>query len=385
MNSDFHYYATFCASMIAGYSKEEAARIAYSANFVDCCTVTILKKCGAPKSAATTQSNLELADFTTDLLGLQEITRIWASFHFLPGDLYAPVDRGCRNYKNKFRLICKPNGALVTDTVNLAKNSSLEAVGIAMHVLADTWAHQNFAGTPSLVINNTEAHVYEMVDGKAYQLSFSHNPGRQDDIEKRKYVNSLSSGSEKSIMNLGHGRMGHLPDISFIKYKYIPAWGKYAEIIKDNPSDYLHAFGQMVYALKYLKGINKEFKLNEYDPLEKYKDRVTSIINKRQLSAERDWNAFANELAGCEVEAFNEKKYIEEYLNHETSSEAPFNQFIYHVLKQKSMVTNRIYKSKNKLAGYSIEYNGINFKGLKDYWKFFQHEVIRVKQNERSK
>ena len=46
------------------------------------------------------------------------------------------------------------------DTVELAKGRSLQAVGIAMHVLADTWAHQNFAGTPSLVINNTNFHFF---------------------------------------------------------------------------------------------------------------------------------------------------------------------------------------------------------------------------------
>ena len=314
MNADFHYYATYCASLIAGYSNEEAEKIAYSANFVDCCTMTMLKKCGAPTSAATTQSQLELADFTTDILGLHEITRIWASFHFLPGDLYAPCKKGWRNYKNKYRLICKPNGELLKDTVMLAKGGSLEAIGVAMHILADTWAHQNFAGTPSLVINNTDSHVYEVLDGKDYQITFSHNPGRKDDIEGRKYTNSLYSGKETSIMNLGHGRMGHLPDLSFIKYKYLPAWGSWNELVKDNPSDYFKAFAQMVYALKFYRGINSEFKLNEYDSLDKYSERVMDIINKRQLSAMEDWKAFATELAGKSVNEFNAKKYVDEYL-----------------------------------------------------------------------
>lgn len=383
MNADFHYYATYCASLIAGFSNEEAERIAYSANFVDCCTVTILKKCGAPVSAATTQSQLELADFNTDLLGLQEITRIWASFHFLPGDLYAPCKRGWKNYKNKFRLICKPNSELLKDTIKLASSGSLEAIGIAVHILADTWAHQNFAGTPSLVINNVESHVYEVLDGVDYRLSFSHNPARKDNIEERRYTNSLYAGDEHSIMNLGHGRMGHLPDISFIKYKYLPAWGNWYELVKDNPSDYLHAFGQMVYALKCFKN-NNEFKLNEYDSLNSYKDRIVSIINKRQLSAEEDWKAFANELAGKEVNVFDVKKYIDGYLLSSNKDETEFNSFILHALKQKSMVTNRIYKSKNKLAGYSIEYNGMGFKGLKDYWKLFEHE-LKVNKDEQVK
>ena len=44
MQEDFHYYATYCAAYIAGYSHEESLEIAYSAQFVDCCTVTLLKK-----------------------------------------------------------------------------------------------------------------------------------------------------------------------------------------------------------------------------------------------------------------------------------------------------------------------------------------------------
>ena len=55
MQEDFHYYATYCAAYIAGYSHEESFEIAYSAQFVDCCSATLLKKNHAPLSAATTQ------------------------------------------------------------------------------------------------------------------------------------------------------------------------------------------------------------------------------------------------------------------------------------------------------------------------------------------
>ena len=381
MNADFHYYATYCASIIAGYSHREAERIAYSANFVDTCTTTILQKSGAPLSAATTQSQLELANFGDDLLSLQEITRIWASFHFLPGDLYAPIKYGGRNYRNKYRLICRPNGALVVDTVNLAKGSSLEAIGIAMHILADTWAHQNFAGTPSLVINNTDNHFFEVIDEKEYQISFHHNPGRGDSIEDRRYVNSIYQQNEKSIMNLGHGRAGHLPDLAFIKYRYMPAWGKYKQITKDNPSDFYHAFSQMVYALRYLKGSIAEFKLNEYDSLDKYKNKIKAIIKTRKLDLTDEWKAFAKELSGHELKKFDVKVYPDEYLASQNKNQTPFGSFIYHALKQKSMITNRIYKSKNKLAGYSVKYNGKGLAGLKDYWDLINHE-IRGKKDE---
>ena len=167
MQADFHYYATYCAAYIAGYSHEEALALCYSDQFVDCCTKTFLKSVSATVHAATSQSQAELVDTRADAVGLQDITRIWSSFHFLPKDLFAEVRWVTKTYKNKYRLICGPNGDLVKDTVDLAKGKSIQAAGIAMHVLADTWAHQNFAGTPSLVINNTTNDFYEiMPDGE---------------------------------------------------------------------------------------------------------------------------------------------------------------------------------------------------------------------------
>ncbi len=163
MQSDFHYYATYCAAVLAGYFHEEALEICYSANFVDLCTATFLQSIHAPIVAATTQLNMEMADTTTNLTGRQGITRIWSSFHFLPKDLYADPQKGSRRYKEKYRLICGPNGDLIVDTVNLAKGKSLQHIGIAMHVLADTWAHRGFAGTPSLVINNMSGDVVELI------------------------------------------------------------------------------------------------------------------------------------------------------------------------------------------------------------------------------
>ena len=77
MQIDFHYYATYCAAYLAGYSHEDSQAIAYSAQFVDCCSDTLFKKVQAPRAAATTQLQSELMDARTDLIGLQNITRIW--------------------------------------------------------------------------------------------------------------------------------------------------------------------------------------------------------------------------------------------------------------------------------------------------------------------
>ena len=380
MQKDFHYYATCCAALLAGYSFEESADIAYSAQLVDLCSRTLLSKLKAPLSAATTQLQLELMDARTDLLGLQDITRIWASFHFLPGDLYAEPEKAGRMYRAKYRMICQPNGELLKETVRLAKNGSLQAVGIAMHVLADTWAHRNFAGTPSLVINNTNTYFYELFPSdtgyREKLIEFRHSPGAADDLEKSIYNNSIYQGSESSIMNLGHGRAGHLPDYSFVRYKYLPAWGNYEEIIKDNPHDYYLAFCQMVYAMQYLRGQIPEFETGRYatQTVVPWEEEIRKILEKRQPDACADWKALAGTLSGEELEDFDLDKYQAEYmaLPKNEQNNSFLGRFILAALAQKSMVTNKIFKSGNLLAGFSVDYAEKGFRGIRDFIKLIE-------------
>ena len=261
-------------------------------------------------------------------------------------------------------------------TINLAKNKDLESVGIAMHIMADTWAHAYFAGTPSQVINNTDFEFYEVVDSGSdkaceYHINFHHNPVAKDDPEKHLYTNSVNNGSENSIMALGHGRAGHLPDYSFIHYKYQPAWGNYDIVDKNNPSDYLHAFCQMIYAMKYLRGEVGTFEKEKYDfeAISDWAGKIKSILYKRQLNSSAEWKAFGEELSGCEVVPFDINKYQVEYRN--ASSDAKdstsFGKFIVAAMRQKSMVTNAIFESGNILAGFSVNYWEKGFKGIKDF------------------
>lgn len=387
MQLDFHYYATYCAAYLAGYSHEESLAIGYSSQFVDCCSKALLKTLGAPASAATTQMQAELMNERGDIIALQNITRIWASFHFLPYDLHAKLPHHPRIYMNKYRLICKPNGELLKNTMILARGANLQAAGIAMHILADTWAHSYFAGTPSNVINNTNSYFYELTDkdGETEErhIRFRHNPTVPDDVEKSQYTNSLHQENENSIMNLGHGRAGHLPDYSFIRYKYLPAWGEYEELIKDNPHDYYHAFCQMIYALKYLRGELNEFETGQYDfaAVKPYEEELWAIIRKRQPIASEDWKAFGEKLSGEEIEPFDIAKYQAQYIEAEKDEKYDtfLGRFFLAAMAQKSMVTNKIFMSGNPLAGLSVDYKLAGFAGIKDFWKLAEFAGGRKK------
>ena len=463
MQLDFHYYATYCAAFLAGYTHEESLEICYSAQMVDCCSRSFLSRIKGPRAAATTQEKLELVDAKADILSLQEMTRIWASFHFLPRDLYAETGKWtAKSYRNKYRLICGPNGELVSDTVELAKNDgSLQAVGIAMHILADTWAHQFFAGTPSLVINNTNSVFFELIPeeisqetpertseetlertseetpGKASEetpeeapgkvsektpeetqkkisnpmtehiiffneegtathihlpdgrhcsllpIKFNHNPGQEDDPEHQNYINTFYQVRENSPMNLGHGRAGHLPDYSYARYRYMPAWGNYAEVVKDNPSDYYHAFCQMIHAMKYLRGSCDTFERKKYDTeaVAPWESGIRQILEKRQTDAAADWKAFARELSGREIGDFDPDAYTQQYTDapEDIRDETFLGKFILAAMAQKSMVTNKIFKSGNMLAGFSIDFRQKGFKGIRDFMKLVEKADRRKK------
>lgn len=380
MQGDFHYYATFCAAYLAGYTPAESLEICYSTQLTDLLSRALLVKLHAPLAAATTQLQLELMDARTDPVGLQNITRIWASFHFLPYDLYADPVKGGRLYKSKYQLICKPNGELVTDTVDLARGRSLQAVGLAMHVLADTWAHQNFAGTPSLAINAVNRHFYEFVgpaeSPRRRKVEFRHSTSAPDDLEQGIFSKSLYQPSENSIMNLGHGRAGHLPDYSFARYAYLPAWADYDEVVKDNPSDYYRAFCQMVYAMRCLRS-GEPFELRRYatDVVEPWRADIWQILTTRQLDASKDWLHLGERMTGTAIPAFDLERYQQEYLDapKDSKDDTFLGRFILAALAQKSMVTNRIHRSGSLLAGFSIDYNDHGLKGMRDYFHLARH------------
>ena len=172
-------------------------------------------------------------------------------------------------------------------------------------------------------------------------------------------------------MNLGHGRAGHLPDYSFMRYQFMPSWGNYEVIVKDNPADYYQAFCQMVYAMKYLRGNYAIFQKDTYDEetVLPWKDEIMSILKKQQLTANKDWKSFGEKLSGQTIEDFDVAKYEKEYISADRNekNDTFLGKFILAALSQKSMVTNKIFKSRNLLAGYSVDFSKYGFKGIRDF------------------
>jgi hypothetical protein len=196
---------------------------------------------------------------------LEKIRGIWVPFHFLPGNFkfkdntltseYAYTgekhvettlrgydykegkDKGDRDKKD-FCMMCLHDGPLVSKMLNDTENfiggdsedlEKLILIGIRMHVLADTWAHEYFAGTPNYWVNDVSK--VEKENGKHYGL-----------IGPTCY----------SMVYLGHAGAGHLPDYGYLSYKYTAKWSK-EPIEIDNQSRFFEAFCQMTNAMSVFK------------------------------------------------------------------------------------------------------------------------------------
>ena len=126
-------------------------------------------------------------------------------------------------------------------------------LGARAHVIADTWAHQDFSGI------SHEMNTYYDVNGSGW--------GRQSidyqDVGnewKNVVLSSMSHDNFKAVPSgtsyLGHGWMGHFPDYSFVKFRYRPAWREASAepIVRNNPEQYRHAWLELASLFARVKG-----------------------------------------------------------------------------------------------------------------------------------
>lgn len=343
MNLDFHYYGTYSAAILAGYTHKEAQEIAYYAQFVDECSESLLKErqeINWDPLCVTVNSDKELnwqfvnpAKYTRE--ELIKIGGLWSAFHFLPGRTDIPYNREDLRGE-EHRRICLPNSPLVAKMVEHTKrDGSIPAIGMAMHVLADTWAHSYFVGMPTKYVNDIEGDVYEVTDQELKIITLRTKLG-EDRLEDNVYAQMPENLlRERGICYLGHARVGHLPDYSFIKYMYKPVWKNGEEVIKDNPTEYMNAFCQMIRAMQYIRGDVDTFNVGEYAKLGNATEiAVNKILTTRKLNTEDEWKTFICDWLPMEagqaqsIEEFDKYKCVREYEAAEDKNNTSLNQFL---------------------------------------------------------
>jgi hypothetical protein len=238
MQIDFHHAVTYVLARLAGFEHSEAQTIAYAAQHVDDATKDgcILFDIGAM------YLHIESAHKTLDPENLSNKSNklIWLPFHFLPGN-------GCqeagREVGGSFieKIVCRPGNLshVASDMVENALNAShkpsaLHRLGVTMHVLADTWAHQGFAGV-----------LHDINDVKKPK-----EDGGSGSLEKvLAEIGDLTDFAAETVApRVGHGRAGTLPDMPYLSWEYTNGHGQ--RIVRNNTEIFCEAAKEMCKVLQ---------------------------------------------------------------------------------------------------------------------------------------
>ena len=238
MQIDFHHAVTYTTARIAGFNHKDSAIIAYAAQYVDDATSSGIVCFDNNAMYARISSSYKTID-PKSLLS-PDSRMVWMPFHFLPGN-----NRECaeKDIKGKFikKIICLPDSQLASDLLQATRDSKnkpygLHRLGIAMHVYADTWAHQGFAGVNHRV--NEVDEIEETGNSGAFTTPLQ---------------NMLTDILHNTIPPLGHGRAREFPDMPFLSWQYKNGLGKLIQ--RDNTKLFCDAANAMCKAMQHYRSV----------------------------------------------------------------------------------------------------------------------------------
>jgi len=211
MQIDFHHAVTYVLARLADFTHEDAAIIAYSAQYVDDAQNRGTIEFTTGKTFDHIASSHSVYDVKNDLRSSEDY-QVWVPFHFLPGNNGDEADTG-QDLPVDQRLLCQPDSPLATDMCRAAFETNLYRLGITTHVYADTWAHQRFSGVRN--------HINE-----------AHDETHEAVIER---IEAFAA----DIAGLGHGAVSGHPDQPFRVWSYRNCNGN--EVTRSNPDIYIQA------------------------------------------------------------------------------------------------------------------------------------------------
>lgn len=143
MDIEYHYYITYIIALRAGFSKEEAYKIAYSSQYTD----DNNEQYEINSSETDTYSNY--ISQTMDITKPKEmLLRIYPIFHFLPGTKDEIVNNSLPRRDGKLHLLNTIPGNMNAQRLiqSALESQNPYRIGITTHMYADTYSHQNFVG-----------------------------------------------------------------------------------------------------------------------------------------------------------------------------------------------------------------------------------------------
>ncbi|QOI95895.1 DUF6765 family protein [Aeromonas salmonicida] len=232
MQIDGHHALTYVVARHAGLDHAKAEILAYSAQYVDEATNSQPVQFSNGAMFNRNASAHKMLDYrnTNELAN----HLAWIPFHFLPGNQgLKPESEPDGSFIQ--RLVCTPDSYVARDMLKAVaqhqtKPFGLHLMGIAMHVYADTFAHQGFAGVIHKI--NEVNEIDSDVDGS---------------LLSRVKDNFMSWGVS-TTSPLGHGAALSFPDRPYANWSYTNGLGQRIE--RSNTETFMNAANQMYKAIR---------------------------------------------------------------------------------------------------------------------------------------
>ena len=231
MQIDGHHALTYVTARLAGYSRPKASIIAYCAQYVDDATnagLVHFKNGALYKRISSAHKMLDYRN--SDELANHQV---WVPFHFLPGN--GGMQAG-ENPDGTFirKLVCFPDSHVARDMLRTCardrdKPYALHRLGITMHVYADTWAHQGFAG-----VNHKINEVSDLTT--------------RNKTKDRGFFKKIASFFLSESFPLGHGAALSCPDQPALAWEYKNGLDEKVE--RDNAKIFMDAADKMCRAMQ---------------------------------------------------------------------------------------------------------------------------------------
>lgn len=242
MQKDFHYYCVGVLARAAGFSSKDALTISYASQYVDNATESEPLNLKADHDlkfdpVRTAYYSLKAYDWSVQ-------KRVYIPFHFIPAMPFKPPGY-------TFTFFTKPGSDFAKGVFNEACQEDegilrLCRIGVALHTLADTWAHQKFTGRKHE--ENDVENIYHLKEGKWDHLML-----------KNIWLNIRPK--------IGHLQAGPFPDQPFLIWKYYEK-SKKDPIERNNTEFFVNAAKTIYDLLLEVKksGSNKTIPWKEIEP-----------------------------------------------------------------------------------------------------------------------
>lgn len=295
MKKDFHYYCIGVLAKAAGFKEDDALTIAYASQYVDDATESEPIRVGEMLFDPVRTAHFGLAS-----LGWSIQKRVHIPFHFIPPKpLESPDDT----------FVTEPNSSFAQMIWNEAIKVEnglrrLCRMGVALHTLTDTWAHQGFSGRLDTENDVERIHIREGNKWKHLRL-------------ENLYLDFLPQ--------IGHAEAGYFPDESYLTWKYQRRKPK--KMVQRNNTDEFFTAAGTIYNL--LLAVNKP-NSDPSIPWNGIKNRIDDLLAdpEEELSKRCDkWREAFEDMLAPEKFEYDRRKWREEALEPKRKSDIDWDDF----------------------------------------------------------